>query len=434
MVKNLLVGFFIFSFFFCQGQFWTESYSGFTTDLTGLSKFHIVDDNVAWAVAYDGVNTANNIQQFAKTTDGGATWTTGSFNIGNPNLGIANVVATSDLVAYVAAYPMASSQQGGVWKTTDGGVTWARQNGAAFTSATSFTNLVHFFDPSSGVVVGDPTNGFWEIYVTSNGGNSYTRLPSSNIPAAQANETGYLAQYAFSGDHIWFTTSTGRIVRSSDKGITWSVSQSPLTDFGGTMISGDLSFATATRGVIQDNAGNIYKSTDAGQTWNNVVLSGVGAPYGGAISYLPGTFHMVSTGGDASFSGSSYSVDDGITWTNVDTEQHVDCVFFNETTGYSGGFSNSLTNEGVYRYTSTVLSNEDVALKNKIRLFPNPVKDQFQITTDQNFKSVTIVDLYGRIVRTSEEQVVTTQLLTPGIYIAQITTDLGRTNIRFIKQ
>lgn len=362
------------------------------------------------------------------------TWTAGTIDLGDPDLGIADVSGVDSNIAFVAAYPRLAGQQGGIWKTIDAGITWTQQTGAAFNNATSFPNIIHYFDANNGLAIGDPANGYWEIYRSIDGGATYTRIPSASLPVPLANEFGYLAQFAHLGDNIWFTTSEGRIIHSADMGITWNVYQSPLSDFGGTTVFGDISFATSDRGVIQDNAGNIYKSTDGGQSWNGVVFSGTGTPYGGAISYIPNTFHMVSTGGDVNLAGSSYSLDDGVTWINIDTDQHVDCAFFNDSVGYSGSFSDSFNNEGVFRYTDTVLSEITIEEQPSVQLLHNNLAEVLEIKTDLDFISVKIYDLQGRMVISSTETTISTNQFKSGIYIAQIKTDRGQVNSKFLKQ
>jgi photosystem II stability/assembly factor-like uncharacterized protein len=434
MIRKVLSGFFISFCLVAQAQFWTETSSGFTTNLTGLSKFHVVDANVAWAVAYDGLNTSNNIQQFSKTDDAGLTWNAGVFDLGNPNLGIADISAVGTNTAFVAAYPRQAGQQGGIWKTVDAGVTWAQQTGAAFNNAGSFPNVVHYFDANNGLAIGDPVNGYWEIYTSNDGGVTYSTIPSSSLPAPLNNEFGYLAQFANLGNSIWFTTSAGRIIHSPDRGVSWNAYQSPLSDFGGTAVSGDISFATASRGVIQSNTGSIFKTIDAGQTWNNVVFFGTGTPYGGAIAYISGTFHMVSAGGDVNFAGSSYSLDDGVTWINIDTDQHVDSAFFNETIGYSGSFSDVTNSQGVFRYTDVVLSETLVTETLEVRLFHNNQTEQLEILSDLQFERLKIYDLQGRWIKTSKSNNVSTHQLPFGVYIVQILTDSGSITSKFLKQ
>ncbi|WP_300980458.1 T9SS type A sorting domain-containing protein [Nonlabens sp.] len=432
-MRKIFTGLFIVFCLGAQAQFWTETSSGFSTNFRGLSKFHVVDANLAWAIGYDGFNTANNIQQFSKTDDSGLTWSSGVFDLGDTSLGIADLSGVDSNTAFVAAYPRQAGQQGGIWKTTDAGVTWTQQTAASFNNVASFPNIVHYFDANNGLAIGDPTNGYWEIYTSNNGGTTYSRIPSASLPAPLNNETGYLSQFAYSGDSIWFTTSAGRIIHSANRGVTWSVYQSPLSDFEGTTIFGDISFATSNRGVIQDNAGNIFKTTDGGQTWNAVVFSGTGTPYGGAISYLPNTFHMVSTGGEANFAGSSYSVDDGTTWINIDTDQHVGVAFFNDTVGYSGSFSNATNNLGVFRYTGSVLNEASVEELGEVQLFHNNQTGQLEVATGQQFKNLRIYDLHGQLGLTSTSTLISTNLIPSGVYIAQIFTDTGLKTSKFIK-
>ncbi len=427
MVLRLLI-LFLFITVSSQAQFWTENASSFPLTSTGLSKIHIVDDNVAWATGYDGVNPNLNVQRFSSTSDAGATWTAGNIDVGNSALGISNISGVSATTAYVAVYPTAAGQQGGVWQTTDTGANWTRQTGAAFNSAASFANIVHFFNANDGVAIGDPASGFWEIYVTTNGGASYTRMPSANIPAPVTNEVGYLAQYTYLGNNIWFTTSAGRVYHSADKGINWSVFQSPLSDFGGTALSGDITFSTASKGLIQDNSGNLFITQNAGATWNTVTISGTGFPYGGAIAYVPGSNRVVSTGGDTTFAGTSFSTDNGTTWTNVSTDQHVDVAFLDENTGYSGGFSTISTQDGVFVYSDSVLSTYDNLATQGFSIYPNPTTDFINVLSNNPIEKVAIYDLNGRLLMSPiKTGFINVSSLSTGAYLLKVSSN-GTTN------
>lgn len=407
-----------------QAQFWTENASGFPLSSTGLSKIHIVDDNVVWATGYDGINPNVNVQRFTTSSDAGTTWTAGTINVGNANLGISNISGVNATTAYVAVHPRGAGQQGGVWQTTDTGATWTRQTSAAFNSASSFANVVHYFNTNDGVAIGDPAGGFWEIYTTTDGGTTYTRVPTGNIPAPLTNEVGYLAQYTFLGDNLWFTTSTGRVYHSANKGMNWTVFQSPLSDFGGTNLSGDISFSTPNKGLIQDNSGNLFITQDAGQTWNVVTISGTGFPYGGAIAYIPGTTRVVSTGGDSALAGTSYSTNDGTTWINVSTNQHVDVAFLDEDTGYSGGFSTVSTQGGVFIYSDTVLSNVENRNAADFTLYPNPATDMIHVQGTRLLEKIELYDLNGRLLFTEiENNTIDVSRLYSGTYFIKITTE-----------
>src|SRR5690606_35089027 len=89
-----------------------------------------------------------------------------------------------------------------------------------------------FFDINNGITQGDPASGYFEIYTTTDGGTNWTRVPNANIPTPLSGEYGYNNMFETVGDIIWFATNKGRLYKSTDKGLNWTVSQTPATDFG----------------------------------------------------------------------------------------------------------------------------------------------------------------------------------------------------------
>lgn len=333
---------------------WIEQASAFSTANRGINYISIVDQDIVWATAYDGSGGGANVQQFTKTTNGGNTWTPGNINIGNANLGISMVHGISATTAWVVAYPTAGGQIGGIWKTTNGGTTWTQQTTAAFTNAASFANVVHFWNANEGFCQGDPVNGEFQLYTTTNGGTTWTPVPGANIPnPLNGNEFGYTRQIEVVGNNVWFTTSVGRIYHSTDKGLTWNVYTSPVPDFGGavtTSSSANLSFSSATDGLIVRNDGTVYKTTNGGANWTT--LTTTGPVYTNSLCYIEGTNTAFTTGAGTGASGSSYSEDGGITWTNIDTEQHLYVEFINPSIGWSGWFNTSPSAGGMWKWNN----------------------------------------------------------------------------------
>ncbi len=330
---------------------WLVQNSGFTTASRGISHISIVDQNIVWAVAYDGSGGTANVQQFTKTTNGGATWTPGNISINNAALGIGMIHAQSATKAWLAAFPNAAGQTGGIWITTNGGTTWTRQNTATFSNAASFTNTVYFWDDLEGLCMGDPINNEFEIYRTTNGGTTWTVVPGASIPNPQASEFGYTRQMEVVGNSIWFTTSKGRIYHSTNKGVTWAVYTSPITDFGGAVVAGssaNLSFSSLTNGIIINQAGSVWKSTNSGSTWTAVTTTG--PVYTDGLCFIEGTSTVFSTGAATGAAGSSYSTDNGTTWNLIDTEQHLSVEFINTSIGWSGWFNTSATADGMWKW------------------------------------------------------------------------------------
>ena len=133
-MKKILLFVLLASSLGAYSQFWTEKATGFTTPTRGLYSISIVDASVVWALASDSsVEPVDlTIKEFTRSIDGGLTWTPGSMDLGlaTNELGISSITAVSSTTAWVSAYPdtFGTTQVGGIWKTTDSGLTWNKQN------------------------------------------------------------------------------------------------------------------------------------------------------------------------------------------------------------------------------------------------------------------------------------------------------------------
>ncbi len=334
---------------------WTSQATGFTALNRGIESIEVVNSNVVWAVAYDGSGGGATIRDYTKTTNGGATWTPSSINVGSVNYGLANISSVHSDTAWASVYPTTATVTAqGVYRTVNGGTTWTKQTTASYSTATSFINFVHFFNSNDGVAQGDPAGGYFEIYTTSNGGTTWTRVPSANIPTPLASdEYGTVGYFTANGNNIWFTTTKGRIFRSTNKGLNWTAASTPL---GLNVTLTNLAFRNASNGFVsgidpgtQADVG-LYKTTDGGATWTLSTASTAGITAKSAIEYVPGTTSTyyisgATTGG----SGTAYSTDDGNTWTLIDNIQHTSLGAFNETNIWTGGFNTSSTVGGIFK-------------------------------------------------------------------------------------
>lgn len=397
---------------------WIEQASAFTTASRGINCISIVDENTVWATAYDGSGGNANVQQFTKTTNGGTTWTTGNINLGNTTLGIAMIDAISATTAYVAACIISSGSQG-IYITTNSGATWTRQTTASFTNSSSFTNVVHFWDANNGFCMGDPINGEYEIYTTINGGTNWILVNGSNIPAPLTGEYGYTGQMESVGNDVWFTTNKGRIYHSADKGYTWDVFTTPLTDFGGTTQSGQLSFKDANNGLIISNTNVVYKTTNGGANWN--IITPTGTTYANGLCWIEGTDIIFSTG--ANPAGSSYSEDAGTSWISIDTEQHLYVEFLNQSTGWSGGFNTDATTKGMWKWAPT--SNLNPAFSAAPATMCVGTTTQFNDQTTGGTVTSWNWDFPGGTPSTSSLQNPTVTYNTAGIYNVSLTVNDG---------
>jgi PKD repeat protein len=403
---------------------WIVQNSGFTTASRGINHISIVDQNTVWATAYDGTAAAANVQQFTKTTNGGTTWTPGNINIGNANLGISMIHAFSANRAWLAAYPSAAGQTGGIWITNNGGNTWTRQNTATFNNAASFTNTVHFWGQDTGLCMGDPINGEFEIYTTVNGGSNWTIVPGANIPNPQTNEFGYVRQMEVVGTHVWFGTSTGRIYYSANRGLNWSVYTSPVADFGGavtTGVSANLSFSSPVNGMIVNQAGSVWVTNNGGSTWTPVTTTG--SVFTSGLCLIEGTNIAFTTGAATGAAGSSYSTNGGQTWNLIDTQQHLYVDFINPSVGWSGWFNTSATQNGMWKWNNLSAFSPDFNVSSPIVCTNQQVN--FTDQTTGNTPSSWQWQFPGGNPATSTLQNPTVSYAAPGVYDVTLTVSNG---------
>ena len=205
-----------------------------------------------------------------KSIDGGSSWQyhaipdTGSVSV-------MDVAAIDTSTSYYVTY----NGKGNIWKTSNGGYSWVNTTVNQFVGG--FANWCHIFSADTIIAGGDPNNGYWEIQISNDAGATWTRVPSSNIPARLTGEYGTTSGFSAIGNNIWFSSNRGRCFRSTDKGLTWSVKQIP-----GTWVQPLVCFTDNLRGVFWEflpifkkspaTYNNYYSTIDGGLTWSQKSL------------------------------------------------------------------------------------------------------------------------------------------------------------------
>jgi len=333
---------------------WLPQASGFADPSRGIKFMHAVSDQLVWATAYDGSGTGAYIQEFTKTTDAGNLWTPGVVNNAT-GMELSMIFGIDENTAYAPLYRQTGSNPQGIYATTDGGATWTRQTTAEFSNAASFPNVVHFFNSGDGFCMGDPINGDFEIYTTSDGGANWTLVPGANIPAPVSGEFGVVGYYAAVGNNAWFGTNKGRVYFTNDKGLTWNVSSTTLTNK-----YVDVEFADDMHGIAMDKSnattGAMSETFDGGLTWTAITTTGTVLT--NDYAYVPGTPDTwVCTGAASGLSGIAYSYDGGHSWTFFpDTEgtQFLATDWIDNQTGWCGAFNESNTVGGMWKYNGVL--------------------------------------------------------------------------------
>jgi len=282
--------------------------SAFNTASRGIQYISAVSNRTAWAVAYDGSGSNAKVKDFTKTNDGGLTWVSGTINTSSTtNYTAAMISAVNENTAWV---PLFGPSGGGmIVKTTDGGKNWVKQASAAFAAPDGFPNVIHFWDANNGFCMGDPNGGYFEIYTTTNGGNAWNRVSSSNIPANLSGEYGVVGLYDVFGDIAWFTTNKGRLFKSLNKGASWQVFQTPYDS------QFEIAFKDENIGVAMGKISDVvkyYRTTNGGENWSEITPTG--NFYTADFTYIPNTDTLISAGVASPNIGLSFSTDNGTTF------------------------------------------------------------------------------------------------------------------------
>ncbi|MBI3510309.1 MAG: T9SS type A sorting domain-containing protein [Bacteroidetes bacterium] len=375
---------------------WNIQNSSFPNTATGINCISIVDANTVWAAAFDS-SYNNPSLDFTMTVNGGTTWTAGTVSGPNANFNISNISGVDASTAFVA---VADWNNGGgrIYKTVDGGANWTQQNNGAFILPNGWVDAIHFWNANEGVCLGDSNTGYWEFYTTVDGGTNWSRVPQGNIPANLQLEYGLDNVFSVVGNTIWFATDSGRVYKSIDKGMNWTVASTGLQGIT------SMAFKDANNGLVEDG-GVLMSTTDGGATWNNVNFTGnlrdgwmCYAPPGGNGFYVTTEFF----GGQG---GSAYSLDNGVTWNDFDDlVDHGAVMFLNSSTGWSGGWNVSPTTDGMFVYAGSVGIKNNSVENAIVSAVPNPFSEATTITVSgyaiTQPLQLNIFDLTGKLIRT----------------------------------
>jgi photosystem II stability/assembly factor-like uncharacterized protein len=296
-------------------------------DFRGLS---VVSSEIVWVSGTKGT--------FGHTTDGGTTWSVGKVPDAE-GLDFRAVKAFGKDVAYLlSAGPGDKSR---IYKTVDGGISWRLQYKC--TDSEAFLDALAFWDESHGIALGDPVKGRFQLIVTKDGGTNWTLLPEMILPKALPNEGAFAASgtclVAHGANDVWLATGgakKARVFHSTDRGQTWTFSESPVQADSASAGIFSLAFRDRLHGMA---VGGDYKkpaelgataavTADGGKSWTLIDKK---FPYRSCVASLKDGWIVVGT------SGSDYSTDDGATWSHIDRENYNSVAFSGTGEGWAVG-------------------------------------------------------------------------------------------------
>ncbi|KAK1986969.1 oxidoreductase [Colletotrichum cereale] len=294
-------------------QRWEVLPTGSNQQFRGLSP---VSDKIAWVSGTGGT--------VLRTVDGGASWeSVGPELTGNDTeLQFRDVQAFSAEKAIILSIGEGADSR--IYITNDGGGSWTLT--FSNTDPAAFYNCIDFEDNERGLAVSDPVDGKFRLIESVDGGDSWHAVDASGMAPALEGEFGFAA----SGTCIstaagrWYLASggvdPGRVLRSPD-GYHWEASGSAIAG-GASAGVFSVRFRDAHHGIATGGDFNVVNgsahasawSDDGGETWTPSEVFPGG--YRSGASWAPGLCGVAVAVGP---SGSDITLDGGRTWKTFDT-------------------------------------------------------------------------------------------------------------------
>ncbi|MDP2036924.1 MAG: hypothetical protein Q8L04_06040, partial [Ignavibacteria bacterium] len=185
-----------------------------------------------------------------------------------------------------------TSGYGGIYKSTDTGVSWTKCN----TGVSKTYSVFSFCNIGTKIVVGT----YSDILISSNNGDSWQNI----TPQGYTNEIKGLG---YDGTYLYAVISGVGVARTNDEGTTWSIFANGISDKSIWTL-----FVGTNKLFIGTQTGGVFSSIDKGATWQD-------ANAGITSKNLIRSFAAAGTNLFAtSYYGGVYkSTDNGLTWTSA---------------------------------------------------------------------------------------------------------------------
>ncbi|HLV46293.1 MAG TPA: YCF48-related protein [Flavobacterium sp.] len=372
-----------------------------------------------------------------KTSDGGQTW---DFHMIDSTL--YTILHEAEFIDENNGYIVGGTDFGNwnvLLKTTDGGQNWENMDTSFLELYPTRITEVDFITPQLGFIAKHEEN---KIYRTTDGGNSFTAL---DLPAVSNGTYSYLTEIRFIDPYTGFVarslttdheTTVSEILKTTDGGNTWTVVNS--ADLQNVTVwekKDKIQFVNNSQGFAIVGKGILKTTQDGGTTWTEFPLP---------VTTVPATdmYFVNNACGYLALDGNIYRTDDaGQTWNLQSIENNLDKVnyiqFATESFGYALDYEYAPQGQGqgiillnTYQQPAEPLWSESFDFDSLLTIYPNPAEDFIHIQNDSNLtiQYIHLIDMHGKIIRTIESdfQSLNVSDISAGNYILFIQTSEQR--------
>lgn len=417
----------------------------------GIRYLDAVNANVIWASGFDGFAGGSNYNWFTTSVDGGNTFSYGDVFADTNTYVISSIEGINASTAYITAYVKATGNKGVVYKTINAGAAWINMAAVnMYTNSASFANITCFTDSVTGITMGDPVGGEYEIHRTVDAGANWTKIPGTNIPnPLSTTEYGLTDVFTKNGNNIWYGTNKGRVYHSADAGLTWTVGAITGASQGVSRLAfrdNMNGLCIAFSGTTSAPVAGLYATVNGGLNWTQIPSpANLGL---NDICRIPGTTMYASCGAGTGNNIISYSTDDGATWIDWGSTgiQYLAIDFVDNVNGWAGSFSDqSLASiGGMYKYSGLPTSLKPVTEIANFNVMPNPSNGtiNFIMPVAKSGLTIEVIDALGKIVysekttstNVGDKKQLYLEFLPKGLYTVSMQTATEKTFTKIILQ
>lgn len=304
----------------------------FKRDSTSIRAIEAVDINTVYYAGARG--------DVGFTTDGGTTWKTTKVTYQDSIVPNFRSIAKNGKDIFV----LSVANPGLLYKISDQKTTLVYKE----EHPKVFYDCMKFFDDGKhGIAVGDPTENCASIITTSDGGKTWSKIPCDKLPEIEDGEAFFAASNTnikTINNTVWIASGgkKARILKSTDKGKTWKIFNTPFIQGNGPQGMYSIDFVDELNGIAiggdyskpTDNCKNKAVTTDGGKTWK-IIADNQNPSYKSCVQYVPNTNGKeVFTVGRT---GISFSNDGGQTWKEVSKDSYYTIQFVDKNTAWLSG-------------------------------------------------------------------------------------------------